>query len=1240
MKRIICVFILLALILLLTPCYGETPAPMYGETPAAEGGAENDISLLVFGTRVTSDNQDDVFGDGTVSFNPETNVLTLNEPHVEGYSIDTSHNRYKIYAKGFPLTILGSYHMTETEVDVEDIAFGLNVTNGSLTLDGSFTFRGKKRGIQAGQGLTVSGGRVSALGGSNTGAFVVHGDLTLEAGSFEAVSDDRGVTINEGKLIICADVESAYFQGEGYAAVVAIHGFSFPSSSVRKVRLASPGRAYIGYQTIYDPDYFPPGSGPVHVHVSGAPDEAARKAQFVSDKLLGVTLGDVDVTDANAGDILGNGTASYDPITRTLTLNEPDVSSSVTRNIDGTDASYTILATDIDQLTVKGKWHMSEPRADYGIRAVDGSLVFDGSFAFKGNIVGACASDEIIARSGGLYAYGGEIGAVADKLTLESNCGYVELESGMKEPGMFDSMPEWPDEYRITTELTSFRNDQPVDTGHYQANDKYVVRQLDMTGFMIGDKFLTVDKIRITEITGFEGAGSENDPYLIANEEDWNRLAALVEEDSNNRLSGRHFGLANDVTVTTMIGSSEHPFNGFFNGCGHLLTFNYTTNEANCAPFRYVGSATIENMRIGGTINTSKKFAAGLVSDVKGSCRIINCLYSGRIESSVSGDGTHGGFVATGSNVSITGCTYMGTITGENTTLCAGFLAWDYGGSSVSYCVYNGYMNTESGSANFIRNTSKADHCYYAHTIGQGRDFGKKAYAISSTLTSLVINLGSGVEYDVSSITAYPEGIKWSNRFRAGEGDQISMRFTYANLPTGNRIVGQYASPGELTEAEDGVWTLTMPDDNVTIYPILIPDSGTGAEEDPYRIETAEMWNLFSEAIKKGFSTSGKYFVLMNHISVTEMMGTQENRFAGIFDGQGKTLSFNAENKDSNKPVAPFAWTSGATIRNLHVTGAVTGSMGRASGLIGENKDAVSQVINCRVSMSVSGTYYTAGFLIGEGAGVHFTGCVFDGSILSSSSNSAGFAGWSERSSGLRFTDCLVAPSTFTGGNAFYYDNYQSGTQVLTNSYSLATTGNVQGKQAFSVTADEGVMIDFGTPVKTYNVSGLTAYATGLWYNEVFYAGKDDTVAISLQTEEPEGTIMYGIDCGAGILAENENACTLTMPEGKVVIRLLLAPVFDSPDFTLPADLTEIGEEAFQGAKMNVALIPEQVTFIGSHAFRNCESLTQIRIPAGCGLGTDVFDGCGQVFVYGSVGSEAEAYCSDPEHSNCIFIQE
>ncbi len=43
---------------------------------------------------------------------------------------------------------------------------------------------------------------------------------------------------------------------------------------------------------------------------------------------------------------------------------------------------------------------------------------------------------------------------------------------------------------------------------------------------------------------------------------------------------------------------------------------------------------------------------------------------------------------------------------------------------------------------------------------------------------------------------------------------------------------------------------------------------------------------------------------------------------------------------------------------------------------------------------------------------------------------------------------------------------------------------------------------------------------------------------------------------------------------------------------------------------------------------------------AGCTLGEDVFDGCGLVFVYSAAGSPAEAYCSDPAHSNCVFVQE
>ena len=47
-----------------------------------------------------------------------------------------------------------------------------------------------------------------------------------------------------------------------------------------------------------------------------------------------------------------------------------------------------------------------------------------------------------------------------------------------------------------------------------------------------------------------------------------------------------------------------------------------------------------------------------------------------------------------------------------------------------------------------------------------------------------------------------------------------------------------------------------------------------------------------------------------------------------------------------------------------------------------------------------------------------------------------------------------------------------------------------------------------------------------------------------------------------------------------------------------------------------------------------------IRIPAGCAIGDEVFVGCGTVFVYGTAGSPAEAYCNDPANSNCVFVEE
>ena len=100
----------------------------------------------------------------------------------------------------------------------------------------------------------------------------------------------------------------------------------------------------------------------------------------------------------------------------------------------------------------------------------------------------------------------------------------------------------------------------------------------------------------------------------------------------------------------------------------------------------------------------------------------------------------------------------------------------------------------------------------------------------------------------------------------------------------------------------------------------------------------------------------------------------------------------------------------------------------------------------------------------------------------------------------------------------------------------------------------------------------------------------------------------------------------------------IVLPAFGTPDLCLPSSLTTVEEEAFEGIAASVVDVPESCTGIGDRAFRNCPNLTQIRIPADCELGTDVFDGCEIVVVFGTEGSPAEAYCKDPAHGNCVFV--
>ena len=169
--------------------------------------------------------------------------------------------------------------------------------------------------------------------------------------------------------------------------------------------------------------------------------------------------------------------------------------------------------------------------------------------------------------------------------------------------------------------------------------------------------------------SAWNGSGSSGDPYLIASPADWETFATSTDEYSDT-----FFKLTADITVTTM---RTETFSGTFDGGGHTLTFNYTATGNNAAPFAYITGATIKNLRVAGTINTGYKFAAGIAAEC-GTTTITNCQSSVTINSSVDGDGTHGGLIGCQSSgtLTINSCLFDGELMGAKTTGCGGFVGW------------------------------------------------------------------------------------------------------------------------------------------------------------------------------------------------------------------------------------------------------------------------------------------------------------------------------------------------------------------------------------------------------------------------------------------------------------------------------------------------------------------------------------------------------------------------------------
>ena len=198
--------------------------------------------------------------------------------------------------------------------------------------------------------------------------------------------------------------------------------------------------------------------------------------------------------------------------------------------------------------------------------------------------------------------------------------------------------------------------------------------------------------------------------------------------------------------------------------------------------------------------------------------------------------------------------------------------------------------------------------------------------------------------------------------------------------------------------------------------------TGIGSNSNVFQIKTDEDWNTFRSMVE---AAKGQYDVnaqLMADINITEPVGVGSARFRGDFNGNGHTLTCNIGSHGNC--TAPIQYVTGiSTIRNVNVSGSITGSW-HSSGLVGHVESGSNVVVtNCRVSPKIT-VYVRGGGIVGyaDAGTLTVRNCRFDGSVhhtgydLETDNSAASFAG--------AFVGCATSNTTLAVENCLDYGGY------------------------------------------------------------------------------------------------------------------------------------------------------------------------------------------------------------------------
>ncbi len=222
------------------------------------------------------------------------------------------------------------------------------------------------------------------------------------------------------------------------------------------------------------------------------------------------------------------------------------------------------------------------------------------------------------------------------------------------------------------------------------------------------------------------------DTYMIGTADELNWFAAMVnhgETKINAQLTG-DIDFSQYTLENVMIGGDAYTlseeagansFEGSFDGNDHKITINYVGSYDGMALFKVINNATIRNLVVEGTMESTERFMGGVAFVCRGTSTFENIIVNVNMTGSYSGDATDGGICAVAhEHATFRNCAFIGSMNAPSSEGSAAIIGYAHGENEtiIENCYIAASLLDLTGNSTVIaRHVRNILNCYYTDNI-------------------------------------------------------------------------------------------------------------------------------------------------------------------------------------------------------------------------------------------------------------------------------------------------------------------------------------------------------------------------------------------------------------------------------------------------------------------------------------------------------------------------------------------